>query len=182
MEQKYLTFSLLISSLLIITVSCNTNIKEDHPNTISQPFKISPCIETAFYYYIDNLNCYTSDGCYKDSTVYAIDFLKGLKGFSEEDSLILIYGINSWMTTCMTTDGLKGITNIDNYKVLLFDKYNIGCSFYNSDSLKWISLDSLINFKETVKEGLLFKISNGYIELFAVEPNDFLPIPVVADM
>ena len=181
MEQKHLTFSLLISSLLIITVSCNTNIKEDHPNTISQPFKISPCIEKAFYYYIDNLNCYTSDGCYKDSTVYAIDFLKGLKGFSEEDSLILIYGINSWITS-MTPEGFKGITTIDNYKVLIFDKYNIGCNLYNSDSLKLINLDSLIIFKESVSDGILFVFRNEYINLWGYQPDAFVPIPVVSDL
>ena len=180
MEQKKLIFSLLISCLLISTISCNTNIKEDHSNTISKPFKISPCIEKAFYYYIDDLNYYFFNG-YIDSTVYAIEFLKGLQGFSEEDSLILIYGINSWITS-MTPEGFKGITTIDNYKVLLFDKYNIGCSFYNSDSLKWINLDSLMVFKDTVTEGLAFKISNGYIDLIGVQPDDFVPIPVMSDM
>ena len=179
MQQKHLTFSLLISILLISTISCNTNIREDHPNTIiSQPFKFSPCIAKAFYYSINDLNCYTEDSCYTDSAVYVIEFLKGLMGFSEEDSLLLIYGINSRMTT----EGFKGITTIDNYKVLLFDKYNIGCSFYNSDSLKWINLDSLMVFKDTVTEGLAFKISNGYIDLIGVQPDDFVPIPVVSDL
>ena len=180
MEQKKLIFSLLISCLLISTISCNTNIKEDHSNTISKPFKISPCIEKAFYYYIDDLNYYFFNG-YIDSTVYAIEFLKGLQGFSEEDSLILIYGINSWITS-MTPEGFKGITTIDNYKVLIFDKYNIGCNLYNSDSLKLINLDSLIIFKESVSDGILFVFRNEYINLWGYQPDAFVPIPVVSDL
>ena len=180
MEQKKIIFSLLISCLLISTISCNTNIKEDHSNTISKPFKISPCIEKAFYYYIDDLNYYFFNG-YIDSTVYAIEFLKGLQGFSEEDSLILIYGINSWITS-MTPEGFKGITTIDNYKVLIFDKYNIGCNLYNSDSLKLINLDSLIIFKESVSDGILFVFRNEYINLWGYQPDAFVPIPVVSDL
>ena len=180
MEQKKLIFSLLISCLLISTISCNTNIKEDHSNTISKPFKISPCIEKAFYYYIDDLNYYFFNG-YIDSTVYAIEFLKGLQGFSEEDSLILIYGINSWITS-MTPEGFKGITTIDKYKVLIFDKYNIGCNLYNSDSLKLINLDSLIIFKESVSDGILFVFRNEYINLWGYQPDAFVPIPVVSDL
>ncbi|MBO4308063.1 MAG: hypothetical protein J5848_07125 [Bacteroidales bacterium] len=161
---------IIIPVITLLTVACYNNSESEVLGRNGLCRKLSPCIEDAFAYYIkheDNPDT---------STIYLMEFLVGEPGFPQDDTLIL------FCACCnrQLADGIKGIMTIGEYKVLVFDKQNVGNKFYNVDSLVDIDLDrlclpsseNLINCYAFVLDG----DSNLY--LLGCQPDDFVPIKI----
>lgn len=159
----FLAASILISS-------CRNIIGHDGLDYTEPSSGVSSCIEEAFYYYIDQEND-SDTACF-----YSIDFLIEVPGFPLNDTLIGIYRMND----NSPMDGFKGVTNIGNYKILIFDKNDVGGDFYISDSLRKLSLN---NLSFTSFDSLIYCCSfilNGShnLELIGCQPDNFTPIKI----
>ena len=124
----------------------------------------------AFTYYIEH------EEQIDTSTFYAIMFSKGEPGFSREDTLI---GIMK-MVEMMPMDGFKGMISIGGYKVLVFDIFNLGESFYISDSLEDVDLNNIpLSPCYGVEDFCTFVLDRGkYLRLIGVQPDDFESIKI----
>lgn len=125
-----LYFDIFCMSLL--TISC-CNGKNDEPIQI-QP-ALSSCLVEAFTCFIENEK--NPDTIY----YYSISFHKDDEELCVwDDTLILIGRPNEYFPQ----EGCKGYATLGNFKLLVFDKQNLGASFFNQDSLKSIDLDNII--------------------------------------
>ena len=121
----------VIFCISLLLVSCNNGMNENP--ILIQP-TLSSCIEEAFTFFIKYEK-------HPDTTgYYSISFHKDIEELGVwDDTLILIGKPNGFFPK----DGFKGYATIGDFKILVFDKQNLGGSFYNQDSLKSIDLDNI---------------------------------------
>jgi hypothetical protein len=102
--------------------------------------------------------------------------MSGVPGFSKEDTLIEF----CQMLADGDEKGLRGITHIDNYKVLIFDENKIGADFYNMDSVKEVDLNNLrLSTSEEMIACYAFVLDgSANLELIGCQPDDFVPIRI----
>ena len=154
----------------MLAAACHSNYKSEAMGKNHQHPKLSPCLEDAFAYYISH------EDKPDTSTIYLMEFLVGEPGFPQDDTLICFYAYNNKQVA----DDLRGLTTIGDYKVLVFDKHNVGKKFYNIDSLRHTDLDNfcippsenLINCCAFVLDG------HSYLHLLGCQPDDFVPIKI----
>lgn len=162
---KKIVFVTAISFLL---ASCHDNTGIRHSGNERQ-LKVSPCIEDAFCYFLEH----EIDN--PDTTIiYSMDFLKGCPGCPEEDTLIGFCRMNENMPTV----GLRGLMTIDGWQLLVFDEQRIGESFYSIDSLKEIDLNGLRLSTERLSICCTFVIDDGFLHIWGVQPDDYMPIKI----
>ena len=166
MEKKVI---LLITSILVISCHNNSELKETECLPRSSP-RILPCIEEAFSYYIKHEVNPDTD------TYYSMSFIKGEPEFTGSDTMISFCRHNKFMSQ----EGFIGQTSIYNYKILVFDKKNIGDSFFNRDSLSKVDIDTLTVSSE-ISYCDVFVIMNNSLQLIGCQPDDFVPIKIDRD-
>lgn len=154
---------------LLLIVSCRNNAVFEENCSVEQQRKVSPCIEDAFFYYLE----YDNDSA-DTSFIYSMDFLKGVPGGSTEDTMIVFYRMNE----NMPTNGLRGLITIGNFKLLVFDEQKIGESYYNVDSLKGIDLGECRLSTDDISVGCSFIIGDSCLDVWGVQPDDYEPIKI----
>ncbi|MBP5515432.1 MAG: hypothetical protein J6X86_00640 [Bacteroidales bacterium] len=163
--KKIIPFTLI--SLILFSCHNSTTSEEFVSKSTPTP-KVAPCIEKAFAYFIGHEKNPDTSVC------YVLEFLKGYLG-NELEHTRIAFGP---MHKSMPLNGFKGLITIGDYKLLVFDESNIGTCFYNTDSLKNVDLSSL---KFTPEDTLLFleyTISDGFIDVVCVQPDDFISIEI----
>ena len=159
-----------LSIISILAIACYNNSEsltpvEDHLCT-----KLSPCIEDAFAYFIEH------EENPDTSIIYLMEFLVGEFGFPQDDTLICFCKYYKGQST----DGVKGIMTIGDYKLLVLDKQNVGYEFYNVDSLVDTDLSELcLPISEDVINCLTFVLDgDSCLGLLGCQPDDFVPIKI----
>lgn len=162
------TVFLIIDAFLLI--SCNYHSSLEKPDNKPPHSTVSQFVNEAFQYFIEHED--TPD----TSTIYKITFMSGVPGFSKEDTLIEF----CQMLADGDEKGLRGITHIDNYKVLIFDENKIGADFYNMDSVKEVDLNNLrLSTSEEMIACYAFVLDgSANLELIGCQPDDFVPIRI----
>lgn len=163
----------ILTVVAILTVACHNNTEYVTVGEEQLSPKLSPCMEDAFAYFIKH------EENPDTSTIYMMEFLVGELGFPQDDTLICF---------CMydkrhSADGLRGIMVIGDYKVLVFDKQNVGDEFYNADSLMDTDLSGLcLSSSEDMINCAAFVLDGSpYLELLGCQPDDFERIKIDRD-
>ncbi len=154
----------------ILAAACHNNCESTTPVREHSCPKLSPCLEKSFDYYIkheDNPDT---------STIYLMEFTVGEPGFPQDDTLIFFYAYNNRLPA----DDLRGIMTIGDYKVLVFDKQNVGKNLYNIDSLRDTDLNRLcISSSEDLISCCAFVLNgDSCLNLLGRQPDDFVPIKI----
>ena len=145
----------LLAILAMLTVACHNNSESELMGSKRTYPKLSQCLEEAFVYYVKEFDEPDT------SAIYLINFLLKEPGAPKVDTLILIYELNKKTRA----DGIKGITTIGDYKVLIIDEYNVGKSLYNMDSLMDTDLDRFSPSKDIVDACSFILIGGSRLEL-----------------
>ena len=156
---------LVIIALLVS--SCNTNVKVDNSDTFSPKPNVAPCIKEAFDYFVLSEHADTS-------AIYSIRISIGYFEYQFNDTTIGFHRTNK----ADPTDGLRGLTTIGGYRVLIFDEHDIGGRFYNPDSLKDVELDKLKLSTDSIELHLVLVIDDGFLWQLGCQASDFVPIKV----
>lgn len=162
---------IVLCIIILIGVSSCNNSTDVVASSCKKPSSaVSQCITEAFLYFISH------DERPDTSIFYKLSFLKGLQGFSKEDTLIDYCR----MLSGGDENGYMGILYINGYKVLVFDEKKIGNDFYNADSLNVVDLKSL---SLPTSENMFFCYTfvldgGGELELLGCQPDDFVPIKI----
>lgn len=123
--------------ITLLLISCRS---DKHDETIQIQPTLASCLEEALSWFIEHEN-YTDT-----SYFYSISFHEyNEKLCVWDDTLILIGKPNK----LFPKEGFKGYTTVGDFKLLVFDKQDLGKSFFNQDSLKSINLDSILFTTDT---------------------------------
>lgn len=116
----------------MLLISCRSS-ENDKPIQI-QP-TLASCLKEAF-------SCFIEFEKHPDTDYYySISFHKNNEELCVwDDTLILIGKPNAFFPK----EGFKGYATSGGFKLLVFDKQNLGGFFFNQDSLKSIDLDNII--------------------------------------
>lgn len=161
---------LIFTIFSILAAACHNNSESEVPERKHACPKMSSCLEDAFAYYIKHENNPDT------STFYLMEFLVGASGFPQDDTLICFYAYNKRQLA----EDFRGLMTIGDYKVLVFDKQNVGKNFYNIDSLIDTDLNKLcISSSENLIDCCAFVLDgDSYLYLLGCQPDDFLPIKI----
>lgn len=162
---------LIIVLTFFLFISCQNKPNISLPNGEYDQAPLAPCINEAFAYFIKYEEGY--DEAIDTSAYYELDFWYMEPEFPINDTIIWMGRRNSRMPT----DGFKGYTTIGNYKLLVFDKNNVGHYFYNQDSLKYINLDSL-SFTTATSSGPAFVVHDSLLLIYNRQPDGYEPIKI----
>lgn len=141
---------------------------------------MAKCIEEAFSYFITHFEEDTNT-----SNFYALEFQNGVPEFGLlNDTAICFCKLHTryyeeWIKDSLI-DYYKGTLMINQYKLVVFDKNDVGNHFYNNNCLELINLDSL-NFPSS--EGLTLVMTlvlddGKYLQWYDVQPEDWSPIKI----
>ena len=78
------------------------------------------------------------------------------------DSTVLI----SYNANIPVAEKYKGMLNIDGYNVAIFDDSDFGNKYYNSDSLKQISLENFESYPMKVISAMRYYIESGILKFW----------------
>lgn len=162
--------SLFVFSIILLISCHNNNIESVEYDYTNHYPRLASCIDDAFAYFIK-----TEDD--RDTSIYyMMIFLKGESGFPEKDTILY------FCKFCMSesASGFKGLTHIGDYKLLVFDKHDVGTNFYNIDSLKKIDLSGFgMSASNNIIDCCAYVIDGcGYLMILGVQPDDFEPIKI----
>ena len=156
---------------IIILVSCHNNntCMGESEDRYLKP-KLAPCIEEAFAYYIG------SEDDHDTSYFYMMSFSKGEPGCPENDTMLSFCKYHDNMLAI----GLRGITNIGEYKLLVFDDKNVGKDFYNLDSLRAVDLGCCgLSYNEDIADCCTYVLDGSmYLKIWGIQPDDYVPIKI----
>jgi len=110
----------------------------------------------------DEIKRYIEESNYPDSsTIYTLEFFnEDILFFTERDTSVII----SFLRCKNEYEGYKGIMNINNNSLAVFDKQHFGYGFYNPDSLLNVSFDSLKCLNVEIQDVLVYEIKNGNLK------------------
>lgn len=113
---------------------------------------LNPDLKTYILEYINNIE--ENDSIYDVS--YILEFINDSNswGFDATDSCIII----SFYQCCLELGGYQGVATINDYKIIVLDKYEIGRNFYNEPFLERIPVDSLSCTNENIRPIRIFRI------------------------
>lgn len=164
----------VIFSFLLVFVACSDSHTSLEVDTPLDTVCIESCIEDAFKYYLQNVDKYNP--CLKESVCYYVQFYK-YAGCRDTMVDIGRYRINAY------PKGYKGCTEIDTFKVLVFDEDDLGGDFYNTNLLEkdepCISDMPSRDSNDEILFGLGMVVQDSVINWRqGVLPDNWKPIPI----
>ncbi len=160
---KKILILILISIFLLI--SCKNKLQKDKNSNDScltyNKYKLDEKLKEKLFNYIEETDL-------DSPIIYTIEFYneKFYEIFDENDTIIGI----SFIFCGKDTVGYKGIMNVDNYIVAIFDKKNIGRSlFYNNDSILKINYNKLRCKNETIISSLILLLDKGKLYQWGID-------------
>lgn len=133
--------------IMCFFISCNLRSKSNNlhvADAVIEPVEVQPKLDSALQWAVHKLvgsNLHLQYDIPLSESCITIRFISNAdKGAYFSDSLVSVsYYTNDWRDLLPE---YKGMLKIDNYNVAVFDINNIGNKYYNSDSLRFISLDN----------------------------------------